>query len=62
VENKRLGQALSVIKAQQDLKHVPKVMTNSENIAYKKRPKSVYGAPETSTDTAPERADTGTLG
>jgi hypothetical protein len=29
VENKRLGHALATVKAQQDIKHMPKVMTNS---------------------------------
>ena len=37
IENKRLGHALAIIKAQQDLKHVPKVKTNSEKIGYQKR-------------------------
>ena len=37
VENKRLGHALAVIKAQQDTKHAPKVMTNSEKGGYQKR-------------------------
>jgi hypothetical protein len=37
VENKRLGHALALIKAQQDLKYVPKVKTNSEKINYRKR-------------------------
>jgi hypothetical protein len=37
VENKRLGHALAIIKAQQDLKYVPKVKTNSEKIGYQKR-------------------------
>ena len=36
VENKRLGHALAFIKAQQDLKYVPKVKTNSEKIGYQK--------------------------
>jgi hypothetical protein len=31
IENKRLGHALAIIKAQQNLKYVPKVKTNSEN-------------------------------
>jgi hypothetical protein len=30
VENKRLGHALAVLKAQQDIKHQPKVRTNSD--------------------------------
>ncbi len=37
IENKRLGHALAIIKAQQDLKYVPKVKTNSEKIGYQKR-------------------------
>lgn len=43
VENKRLSHALSLIKAQQDLKHETKVLTNSEKTGYKKRPRQVYG-------------------
>ena len=38
VENKRLGHALSLIKAQQDQRPVPKVRTNSEKNGYTKRP------------------------
>ncbi len=34
VENKRLGHVASIIKAQQDLKRIPKVMTNSEKDGY----------------------------
>jgi hypothetical protein len=37
VENKRLSHALTIIKAGQDLKYVPKVKTNSEKINYRKR-------------------------
>ena len=37
VENKRLGHALSIIKAHQDLNYAPKVKTNSENNGYRKR-------------------------
>jgi hypothetical protein len=43
VENKRLSHALKIIKAQQEVKHEPKVQTNSEKIDYKKRPRQVYG-------------------
>jgi len=43
VENKRLGQALALVKAQQDLKLATKVMTNSEKDGYKKRPRILYG-------------------
>ena len=32
VENKRLSRALTIIKAQQDIKREPKVQTNSEKI------------------------------
>lgn len=39
VENKRLGHALAIVKAQQDLRLVAKVMTNSEKTGYVKRPK-----------------------
>jgi hypothetical protein len=31
------------VKAQQDIKRLPKIMTNSEKIGYKKRPRQVYG-------------------
>ena len=37
VENKRLGHALAIVKAQQDLRFATKVMTNSEKTGYKKR-------------------------
>jgi hypothetical protein len=43
VENKRLRHALATVKAQQDIKRLPKIMTNSEKIGYKKRPRQVYG-------------------
>lgn len=43
VENKRLGHALSLVKAQQDIKRETKVLTNSEKTGYKKRPRQVYG-------------------
>ena len=43
VENKRLGHALAIVKAQQDQKLEPKVLTNSERTGYKKRPRQVYG-------------------
>lgn len=37
VENKRLGHALRIIKADQDVKFTPRVNTNSEKIGYQKR-------------------------
>ena len=43
VENKRLGHALAMVKAQQDLKYAPKVMTNSEKTGYKKNADELYG-------------------
>jgi transposase len=43
VENKRLGHALAIVKAQQDLKRETKVMTNSEKTGYKKNPRVIYG-------------------
>jgi hypothetical protein len=46
VENKRLGHALALVKAQQDLKQTTKVMTSSEKNGYRKRPRKVYGSAE----------------
>ena len=43
VENKRLSHALATVKAQQDIKHEPKIMTNSDKGGYKKNPRRVYG-------------------
>jgi len=43
VENKRLGHALALVKALQDVKYQPKVKTNSEKTGYKKDPRRVYG-------------------
>jgi hypothetical protein len=43
VENKRLGHALALVKAQQDVKCEIKVRTNSEKLGYKKNPRHVYG-------------------
>ena len=37
VENKRLGHALRIIKAKQDVQFIPKIKTNSEKIGYRKR-------------------------
>jgi transposase len=43
VENKRLGHALALVKALQEVKYQPKVKTNSEKTGYKKDPRRVYG-------------------
>ena len=43
VENKRLSHALTLIKAQQEIKREPKVQTNSEKGGYKKNPRQLYG-------------------
>jgi hypothetical protein len=43
VENKRLGHALKIVKAQQEIKRTPKVMTNSAKGGYQKRPRQLYG-------------------
>ena len=43
VESKRLGHALTLVKAQQDRKRETKVMTNSEKTGYKKNPRAIYG-------------------
>jgi hypothetical protein len=42
VERKRLGHALALVKAQQDLEHETTVQTNSEKGAYKKDPRRVF--------------------
>jgi hypothetical protein len=51
IENKRLGHALTLVKALQDLKHAPKMMTNSENTGYQKRRRKIYGTLLTLGDT-----------
>lgn len=43
IENKRLGHALAVIKAQQDTRFTPKVNTNSRKDGYQKRGRQIYG-------------------
>lgn len=43
VENKRLRHALSVVRTKQEQKLAVKIMTNSEKIGYKKRPRPSYG-------------------
>ncbi len=43
VENKRLRHALATVKAQQEIKHLTKIQTNSEKNGYKKNPRRVYG-------------------
>jgi hypothetical protein len=45
VENKRLGHALALVKAQQDVKYQPQVKTNSDKIGYQKRGRKSYGPP-----------------
>ena len=52
VENKRLGRALAMVKAEQDLKQQTKVKTNSEKDRYKKRARKVYG-PDYDSDLTP---------
>jgi hypothetical protein len=43
IENKRLGHALAIIKAQQDTYFAPRVNTNSQKGGYQKRGRNVYG-------------------
>jgi hypothetical protein len=43
IENKRLGHALALIKAQQDNHFEAKVKNNSEKGAYQKRGRQIYG-------------------
>jgi hypothetical protein len=58
--NKRLSHALSLVKAQQELKRETKVLTNSERAGYKKRPWSVYGPDFIDNALAPKSGDYGT--
>ena len=55
VENKRLRHALATVKAQQDTQALPKIMTNSDKIGYKKRPRQVYGPDYGENPPAPKR-------
>ena len=57
VENKRLGHALSIVKAQQDLKQRTRVLTNSEMTGYTKRPRQVYGPDFVEKKSAPAVVD-----
>ena len=43
IENKRLRHALATVKAQQDTKRAPEILTNSAKNGYKKNPRRVYG-------------------
>ncbi len=43
VENKRLGHALAIVKAQQEIKRLPTVLSNSSKAGYKKRGRQLYG-------------------
>jgi hypothetical protein len=43
VENKRLRHVLAKVKAQQDTKHLPQILTNSAKNGYKKEPRQLYG-------------------
>ncbi len=42
IENKRLSHALATVKAQQDIRHEPKIQTNSDKGGYKKNARRVY--------------------
>jgi hypothetical protein len=53
VENKRLSHARATVKAQQDIKHMPTVMTNSAKGGYKKRGRQLYGPDYKATIEAP---------
>ena len=57
IENKRLGHALSIVKAQQDLKRETKVMASSEKTGYKKRPRNLYGPDFVQKQTAPKTVE-----
>jgi transposase len=57
VENKRLGHALSLIKAQQDVKNEPRIKTNSEKTGYKKTPRQLYGPDYKAETVAPQAVE-----
>ncbi len=57
VENKRLGHALAIIKAQQDMKDQPKIKTNSEKTGYKKTPRQLYGPDYKAETVAPQAVE-----
>ena len=57
VENKRLGHALSLIRAAQKIKHEPKVETNSEKLGYKKAPPTAPRAAAFNPEARPASAD-----
>jgi hypothetical protein len=61
VENKRLSHALAMVKAQQDIKHMPTVMTNSTKNGYKKHPRQIYGPDYKVTIAAPAVEMTGSI-
>jgi hypothetical protein len=41
IENKRLGHALALVKAQQDMRLTTRVMTDSEKTGYRKMPRKI---------------------
>jgi hypothetical protein len=43
IENKRLRHALAVVRAKQEQRQAIKIMTNSEKVGYKKRPRVIQG-------------------
>jgi hypothetical protein len=51
VDNKRLSHALALVKAQQDLRPAPNVMTNSEKSRYRKKGRLIYGPSTVAGDT-----------
>ncbi len=59
VENKRLGHALAIVKAQQDKRLETKVLTNSEKTGYKKRPRQNYGPDYIEKEREPAAMETG---
>jgi hypothetical protein len=58
VENKRLGHALKIVKAQQEIQRSPEVMTNSTKGGYKKHPRQVYGPDYREKLAVPEAVET----
>ena len=57
VENKRLGQALALVKMQQELRQNTKIKTNSEKTGYQKRPRQLYGPDFVENSRSPETVE-----
>lgn len=59
VKNQRLGHALSLVKAQQDVEQRTRVLTNGEKTGYTKRPRKLYGPDFVEKKSAPAAVEIG---